>query len=1002
MKQTFTSFRVRQIQAGLFIGLSFATAFGLAQRPLYSVENGWQLPWTELAGEEAENDGDEVSPDRPDLALLQDARRTMDPATGTVPTERLLAAARFNETSLKTQAAHRTTAATLSNATWVERGPNNVGGRVLAMLFDPADATGNTVFVGTADGGLWKITNATTGTYTWTSVSSNFTNLAVSALASDASTSPAIIYAGTGEGFYNADAVRGGGIFKSTNGGTTWAVLPATVINQDFLRIQKIVVHPVTHDVYAATRDGGVYRSQDQGATWTQVLNTTTAQASVSTRAADIEIAADNTIFVTMGLSATDGIYRSATGNVSSWTNLNTLSGSGLPTPASGSYQRIELACAPSDANSVFAIFQSSATGGLLNIYRSLDKGTTWTAMPKPGGNGFDYTSSQAWYAQAAAVSPTNPDLFYVGGLDLYVTANASAGTPTWTKKSVWSAATTATNYVHADHHTFQFRPGSGSEAISGSDGGLAYTANADAGATAFSQRNTNFNVTQFYAVAMHPTNYNYFLAGAQDNGTHQFAVSGINATAEVTGGDGGYCTIDQNAPANQISSYVYNQYFRTTDGWATQTKLFLYNNTGQFINPWDFDSNFNVLYAGNTTNTYLAWLNPLTATTVVNARNNTNAPALPAKSGDVSFVGIAQLTAKRIYLGTQSSSATDGGTVLMVDNANTTTPTITKIFPGTVNTAVSCVAVDPADEAHLLVTLSNYGVVSVYETTNALVATPTWTAVEGNLPDMPVRWALFDPRNTSRAILATEMGVYTTALLNGASTSWSVVSNGPVNVRVDMLRYRPADQLVAAATHGRGLFTSVIFDPSTPLPVVLTSLTATREAKVAQVRWQTASEQNTLRFEVERSGNAVDYQRVGSLAAAGNSTRSLSYAFPDPSAGLGAYYYRLKQVDADGGFAYSSPVALAAQPAGGATLLSGVYPNPFTNQLNLELLDVPVGSVVLSLVDTQGRRVWATTTTTALSRQLRVEVPAALARGTYLLTVKTNGQQATRRVVKE
>ncbi|WP_460503507.1 WD40/YVTN/BNR-like repeat-containing protein, partial [Hymenobacter agri] len=686
----------------------------------------------------------------------------------------------------------------LESASWVERGPSNVGGRVLAMIFDPADATGNTLLAGTANGGLWKISNATNAsTYTWTNVSSGFNNLAVSALAADASTTPATFYAGTGEGFYNADAVRGAGIFKSTDGGATWAVLPATASSPDFRQCQKLVVHPVTHDVYAATRTGGVYRSKDQGATWTQVLNTTTtAGPSLSTRAADIEIAADNTLFVSMGLLQSDGIYRSATGDAGSWTNLNTLAGSGLPAPSGAAYHRIELACAPSDANRLFAIFQDANTYGLLNIYRSLDKGNTWTAMSKPGGASFDYTSGQAWYALAAAVSPTDPEVLYVGGLDIYATGNASAATSTWTKKSVWSNAVTATNYVHADHHVFLFLPGSGTQAISGSDGGLAYTSTATpaASTTTFSQRNTNFNVTQFYAVAMHPTNNDYFLAGAQDNGTRQFTTAGINSTPQVTGGDGGYCAIDQDAPANQITSYVYNQYYRTTNSFSTAATSFALNaNTGQFINAWDYDSNLNVLYAGNTTDTYLAWLNPLTANSLNNAKNNTIQPALPTGSGDVVFVGIAPLTGKRIYLGTDASAnGNDGGAAFVVDNANTTSPTVTKIFPGTVNTAVSCVAVDPANEAHLLVTLSNYGVVSVYETTNANAATPTWTAVEGNLPDMPVRWALFDPRGTSRALLATEMGVYSTDKLNGASTVWRPTTNGPLNVRVDMLRYRP------------------------------------------------------------------------------------------------------------------------------------------------------------------------------------------------------------------
>lgn len=995
MMNFFSPYRLRQGLAVGMLGLLFSGSFQLA-RPA----NDWHQPgWiTELEGEDEENDADRVRPDRPDLALLQDMHRTMDPATGTVPTERLLAAARFNEKFLQQAAAQRGTATTgLESASWTERGPNNVGGRVLAMLFDPADATGNTMFVGTANGGLWKITDATTGTYTWTNVSSGLSNLAVSALAADVSTSPATIYAGTGEGFYNADAVRGAGIFKSTDGGATWVSLPATVSNLDFLRCQKLVVHPVTHDVYAATRNGGVYRSQDQGVTWTQVLSTTTTTASTSTRTADIEIAADNTIFVSMGLFATDGIYRSTTGNAGSWTKLNTLSGSGLPTTG---YNRIELACAPSDADRLFAIFESSSTNGLLNIYRSLDKGNTWTAMPKPGGGTYDYTSGQAWYAQAAAVSPTNPDVFYVGGLDIYMTSNAGAATPTWTKKSAWNVTTTASNYVHADHHGFMFLPGSGSQAFSGSDGGIAYTATADAGTTTFSQRNTNFNVTQFYAVAMHPTNNNYFLAGAQDNGTHRFTAAGINTTSPVSGGDGGYCTIDQDAPTNQISSYVYNQYYRTTDNWASSTQFFLNGSTGQFINPWDYDSNLNVLYAGNTTNTYLAWPSPFTANNVNTARNSTNEPALPANSGDVSFVGIAPLTAKRIYLGTDvSSTGNDGGVVLMVDNANTTTPTITKIFPGTVNTAISCVAVDPANEAHLLVTLSNYGVVSVYESTNALAATPTWTAVEGNLPDMPVRWALFDPRGTSRALLATEMGVYSTDKLNGASTVWKPTTNGPLNMRVDMLRYRTGDKLVAAATHGRGLYTSTMF--ALPLPVTLTSLSASRPAAGAEVRWQTASEQHALRFEVERSLNAVDYQKVGSVAAAGNSTSARSYTFADATAGLGAYYYRLRQLDTDGTATYSAPVALAAAPAAGNALLSSVYPNPFRTTLRVELAQPASGSATAELVDAHGRRAWAGTLLTN-GRQLELPVPATVAPGTYMLTVRANGQLTRRRVVKE
>ena len=1004
MMKLLTAYRLRQGLAVSLLGLLFSGSYYLALPASGNHQPGWMA---ELEGEDEENDADRPRPDRPDLALLQDMDRTRDPATGTVPSERLLAAARYNEARLKGLAQRGTATSGLSAASWTERGPSNVGGRLLALLVDPTDATGNTVWAGAAGGGLWKATNASSASIAWTNANSSFNNLAVSALAAEPGSSPLVIYAGTGEGFFNSDAVRGAGIFKSTDGGTTWTALPVTVSNSNFWRIQKIVVHPVTKDVYVATRNGGLYRSTDKGVTWTQVLTTTTTQASTTTRVSDIEIAADNTIFVSFGIFSTDGIYRSATGDPGTWTNLNTLSGSGLPTTG---YQRIEVACAPSDASRLYAAFQSSAAGTpILDLYRSLNGGTTWQVLPKPNdadaGIGADYTRGQAWYDLPLAVSPTDPNTLWVGGIDLFKTTNggtATASSVTWQQVSQWNtsgAPGTATQNVHADQHAMAFPTGSSTKMYFGNDGGFYASTNPTVAIPTITDGNSGLNVTQFYGVAMHPTTTNYFLAGAQDNGTHKFSAAGINATTEVTGGDGGLSAIDQNAPTNQFTSYVYNNYFRSTDGGASFTSLSLSNSSGSFINPWDFDSNANVLYAGWNTNTYMAWTNALTS----NANNaRTNIPALPANSGDVAFVGISPLTANRIYLGMGSSFTTgvnDGGMLYRVDNASTTAPTIKTLYTGPVNTSVSCVAVDPANEQHLLVTLSNYGIVSVLETTDADAATPTWTSVEGTLPDMPVRWALFDPRGATRALLATEMGVYSTDKLNGSSTVWNPTSNGPLNMRVDMLRYRTGDKLVAAATHGRGLFTSGMF--ALPLPVTLTSLAASRQSPGAVVRWQTASEQHSLRFEVERSVNAVDYQRIGTVAAAGSSSSALTYSLSDATVGLGGYYYRLRQVDTDGTISYSAPVALAAAASAGNTLLSSVYPNPFRADLRVELTQPATGSVALDLVDTHGRRVWAGSVA-APGRQVQLAIPATVAPGTYVLLVRANGQQVSRRVVKE
>ena len=990
MKHFFYSLppRLRQGLAVAFLGLFFSVAFHLADHSRAGSSNGLlRLGESEAEGEE---DGDRVYPDRPDLAMQQEFDLTHDPATGTVPRERLLAALRFNETKLKNQALQRTAASVLAGAAWEERGPSNVAGRILSLVLDPTDATGNTLWAGAAGGGLWKATNATSANVQWQNVNPFFSTLAVSAVAVVPGTKPAVIYAGTGEGFFNSDAIRGAGIWKSSDGGATWAQLPATASNVDFQRITKIVVHPVTKDVYAVTRDGGLYRSQNGGTSWSQLLNTLN-QYSQANGTADIEIGADNTIFVTSGLFDTDGIYRSTTGNAGSWTKLNTLAGSGLPTTG---YQRIEVACAPSDANRVYALFQSASTNGILDIYRSMDKGTTWTVMPKPGGAAFDFTRGQAWYDLAAGVSPTNPDVLYVGGIDVWLSTDAGAVTPTWSKRSDWTASVTASDYVHADQHAILFLPSASApsnRAFFGSDGGIAYSANASSTASTFSSRNNGLNVTQYYGLAMHPTNYNYFLAGAQDNGTQQYTAPGMNATTRASGGDGGLCAIDQDDPSLQISSYVYNQYYRSTDGGASFSNLIRISSTiGSFINPWDYDSRANVLYARHNTNLYMAWTNVSTTNAPV-----TITPSLGTGAGTVTHVTVSPLTANRVYFGMV------GGKVARVDNANTTTPTVKILFALAANRgSTSCVAVDPANEQHLLVTYSNYGFVSVFETTNADAATPTWTSVEGDLPDMPVRWALFDPRNTARAILATEMGVYATDLLAGAATAWSPLPN-LTNTRIDMLRYRSGDKLVVAATHGRGLFTSRIFNPN-PLPVTLASFTGARTAEGTVLRWQTASERNAQRFEVERSGNAVDYARLGSVAAAGNSTSPRAYAYTDRAAGAGTSYYRLRQVDFDGTVNYSPVVAVQGQSnPGGQELLASAYPNPFHTQLTLKLGQAPAGEVSVSLIDVQGRRVYATAQR-AEARTLALALPGTLAPGNYLLTVTADGQKSTRRVVRE
>lgn len=723
------------------------------------------------------------------MAIEQEVARTMDPATGTVPRERLAVAQEYAQRLLAERANQRPASGSLTLTQWAERGPANIGGRTRALLVDAADPSGNTVWCGSVGGGLWKTTNGLNANATWQSVDNFFSNLAITTLAADPRNANTM-YFGTGEGYLNADAIRGEGIWKSSNHGQTWEQLASTV-GVNFQYVQKLVVHPTTGDVYAGTR-AGLFRSTNGGATWIKVLGA--GLGAVVDRIADIEIAADGKLFATAGIGQTDGIYRSPTGDANSWTKLNTLTDSGLPTTG---YERIELACAPSRARRVYAIMESTSTGGLLNLYRSDDWGDTWVTMTMPGGNATALASAQAWYDLLAGVSPTNPDLIYVGGLDVFRSTTAADDPVIWTKVSNWTAAVTSAGYLHADHHAIAFA--TPDICYFGNDGGVSITQNASVESPAtpiFSTRVGGLNITQFYACAVHPTNVNYFLAGAQDNGTQLFNGAGVVRTTTATGGDGAFCFIDENEPQYQFTSYIYAQYRRSINGGTSFATTNISTTLGSFINPTDYDSRSNAMYGGYGNNQMFRWLDATTT-----AATTATAVPLPG-AGTVTHVTVSPSVLNRVYVGTNS------GRVLRVDstlNLAPRAPVVTEI-KAPMTGSVSCVAIDRTNEQHLVVTYSNYGVTSVWETTNGGTA---WRNVEGNLPDMPIRWALFDPTDGTRIMLATELGVWVTDNLSAATVNWQPANTGLANVRVDMLRMRTVDKQVAAATHGRGLYTT-------------------------------------------------------------------------------------------------------------------------------------------------------------------------------------------------
>jgi hypothetical protein len=735
-----------------------------------------------------------------------EADRLKDPALGYVPYTRLYDAMVYTE-QLKSQLPQQRLQQALL---WQERGPifdslgpsngntragvNYTAGRVRAVLVDTLnDPTGNTVFAGGVAGGLWRCTNFLSEIPNWTVVDDFFSNLAISYICQNPA-NPGIMYFCTGEATSNADAVLGRGVWKSTDKGLSWAQLPSSV---NFIRNFRILCDNAGN-IYLGSRTtaapasnlNGLSRSKDGGVTWDNITPTALGSATATATCTDFEISSTGKLYASFGYSTAGTIVRPYVTNdpvnvtqSTGWTLGSNFRISNLASV------RLEFAAI---ADTVYGVTINTSYN-TDSCYKSIDGGVTWvkqntTVLPAGLGSG------QGWYNLTLTINPANTNELLCGGLDAYRSTNGGA---TWTRHTFW---VTTAPYVHADQHFMQWYYKNGeSRIIIGCDGGVFLTK--DNGVT-WKDKNRNLGIKQFYAGAIHPAAGSpYLIAGAQDNGVHQLKYPGLGPSNEVTGGDGCYVYINQLDPQIQFGSYVFNQYRRSTNGGQTWSSINPSTSAGLFVNPFDYDDAQNTMYACWTANNIMRWPNANTA-------NTTTVVPVASLGGSATAVKVSPYTANRLFLGTNS------GRVIRLDNANAvptaTTITGASFTAGTIN----CINTGTSDNV-LVAVYTNFGINNVWYTNDGGT---NWTAIDGNLPDMPVRWALFEPGRDDRLILATEAGIYSTDLVNGASTVWMPNTTFPT-VRTDMIKMRTSDSTIVAATHGRGLFTAKI--PAVVLPYV-------------------------------------------------------------------------------------------------------------------------------------------------------------------------------------
>ncbi|MCB0569433.1 MAG: T9SS type A sorting domain-containing protein [Phaeodactylibacter sp.] len=473
---------------------------------------------------------------------------------------------------------------------WVTRGPGNIGSRINTIAVNPQNE--NIVFVGFCRGGVWRTAN---GGLDWEPVFDSQPFLAIGDIEFDP-TNPDVIYVGTGDPNISSHPGIGNGVYKSVDGGDTWAHLGL----EDQRIISKVLVNPVNPNiVYAAAmglpfernNDRGLYRSVDGGQHWEQVLFISNQAGIIDLvmnpanpnvlYAAGWDRIRNNTESTIVGPGAK--VYKTANGG-DTWDLMD----NGLPQEESN---RIGLAVAPSNPNVVYALYVGT-NSDIYNIYKTSNNGESWAPLLDPNTlNGLpdDVLGGFGWYFAKIRVNPADEHGLFVLGVDLWRTEDGGAS---WQE----SGPPWFTYEVHADKHDLVYSPSG--DIFLATDGGLYRST--DGG---FEWEDAeNIPATQFYRIAYNPHLPSWYYGGAQDNGTSGGPVLDFE-WPRLYGGDGFQPAFRPDMPNVMYAETQNGGIVVSTDGgsfWQSATSGIQFSDRRDWDMPYFISPhNPDVLYTG-------------------------------------------------------------------------------------------------------------------------------------------------------------------------------------------------------------------------------------------------------------------------------------------------------------------------------------------------------------------------------------------------------------------
>ena len=697
------------------------------------------------------------------------------------------------------------------NAVFTERGPANVPGRTRGIVVDPNN--NQRWFLGTAGGGVWLTEDSGT---TWANLTDNqIAHLATTTIVMSQQNSN-ILYVGTGEPLGltpAAGTIGGGGVFKTTNGGSTWTSLTATLAFGD---VARMIINPNDHNNVLIGTTSGIYRTTDGGSSWIKVYTSSDTVQDLDANPSNfnIQYASINNV----------GLVKSINGG-STWTTVFDT------TTVNANHVRFETTVSSVNTSVVFTCAYSRSGGTVspgTDLYVSKDAGGTFTNLTASTGaivDRLDLVGGQGWYDNIVLAHPYNQNIFYVGGVELFKVTVNNDNTFTATEMAATNQNRNLNQLntnVHVDQHGMYAIKGTGSQfkILLANDGGITSSnMSTDPGVNEgdWTDAVTGKNSTQFYG-ATKQNGFNNYIAGAQDNGSWVSLDNNSDKTKSyiaILGGDGFEAVWHYNKPGSFIvasQSYGLIGRYENLSG-----ALVSFEDAGGSSAPFysklsNADSSPDVVFAVTSNGVWrspdfgLNWkLSPITNNFTDSASSSLNVEPSIANP-NVVWAGVGM---------TES-----GALVLHVsqDNGQSFSPAAAYNNPiGSHNYRISGIGVSPTEEKRAYALFSGQGAAKILKTEDL---GQTWTDISGfagggqtGFPDVGVNSLIEMPFDKNIIWAGTDIGIFET--LNGGAT-WNPVQGFIPVAAYDM---RIVNDQVVIATHGRGIWSATITELSSYTP---------------------------------------------------------------------------------------------------------------------------------------------------------------------------------------